>query len=99
MLQIFQFLFVIIIFITTSLLVYYSILSRRQSVKPSLRFHYRACMNINMGISFIAIASLQLTIPSAHFIRYALIGLIYLIGLVNLYYGFKRYKETKLSKS
>jgi len=95
MLQLLQIIFVLIIFISTSLLVYESILSRRQSLKPILRFRHRARMNIQMGICFITLASLQLTLQSGHPLRYGLIGFIYLIGLINLYYGIKRNKWSK----
>lgn len=95
MLDVLQFSLVIVIFITTCLFIFYSILSRRQNLTSSLYSEYRARMNIHMGISFLALACLQLTLPSAYVIRYFLIGFIFIVGLINLTYGIKRYNWIK----
>lgn len=95
MLWLLQCLFVIIIFISTCFLVYFSILSRRKQIETSLQFAYRARMNISMGICFLAWAGLQFTLPSAYVIRTILIVGILIIGLINLYYGIKRYRWLK----
>ena len=99
MIQLLQFFLVATIFVTTSLLIYYSMLSRRQTIEPFVRFRYRALMNIQMGICFTGLASLQLTLQSLQAFQYVLIGLIYLIGLINLYYGIKRYRWSKHKES
>lgn len=93
--DLFQFVFILIIFITGCSLVFFSVLSRRQNIESKLRYRYRAQMNISMGICFLAWAGLQLTLPSTHTLRYFLIGLILVIGLINLYYGMKRYRWVK----
>lgn len=95
MLWLLQFLLVFIIFITTCFFVYYSVLSRRKQIETSLQFAYRARMNISMGLCFLAWAGLQFTLPSAYVIRTILIVGIFIIGLINLYYGIKRYRWFK----
>lgn len=97
-----QFVLVITIFITGCFLVYFSVLSRRKQVQNEVRYRHRAWMNIFMGLCFLALAGLQLTIASEYFLRYVLIALIIVIGWINLYYGIKRYrwiKKNDLQKS
>jgi uncharacterized membrane protein len=64
-----------------------SILQRRNH--GMVKRLYQARMNINMGIMFISIAALQLTMPGSSILRYFLLFLIIMVGLINLYYGIK----------
>ncbi len=99
MIQLLQIIFVIVILLSTGLLFYYSMLARRKNIEPLHQLRHRALMNVNMGICFISLASLHLTSSSANTFRYILIGFIYIVGFVNLYYGLKNLKRTKENHS
>ncbi|SEM96926.1 YtpI family protein [Lihuaxuella thermophila] len=66
---------------------FHSIMSRR--AEGVTRRIYQARMNIHMGLMFLSIAILQLTIPGSSWLRYTFIFLIFAVGLINLYYGVK----------
>jgi len=95
MLVIIQILLLVTICISTFFFVYESVLSRRENIPSNLRFRHRARMNIQMGILFISISLLNLTASSDHWVRYVLIGVIAVIGVINLYYGIKNHKHSK----
>lgn len=72
---------------------YHSIVSRRaERIGKGMA---RARMNMNMGILFLSIGTMQLTLSGGYWLRYVLIGLIFLIGLVNLYAGARRLRYFK----
>ncbi|MBA4541600.1 MULTISPECIES: YtpI family protein [Thermoactinomyces] len=75
-----------------------SILQRRN--EGMIKRLYQARMNINMGVMFISIAALQLTLPGSSFLRYFLLFLVIAAGLINLYYGIKyrRYYTEMINK-
>ncbi|SFI82855.1 YtpI family protein [Thermoflavimicrobium dichotomicum] len=83
---------VLIIIITLFILstfgtIYHSIMKRKSvSIKRQLN---QAWMNIYMGILFISIAILLLLAPDYRAWRLVLISLIFLLGMINLYYGIK----------
>lgn len=92
---IFSFICVIVIFLSLCATFYFSWLSRNRHREGRAHAIARSLMNISMGILFIAIASIQFALPTKLWFRYVLIGLIYLIGLYNLYYGVQRYRLYK----
>lgn len=69
---------------------YHSIMQRR--TKDVARRIYRARMNIHMGLLFLSIAILQLTIPGSFWLRHVFIFFIFAVGLINLYYGVKHWR-------
>lgn len=95
MLVIVQILLLVLICISTFFFVYESVLSRREDVPSHLQLRHRARMNIHMGILFLSISLLHLTSSSTNWIRYVLIGVIAIIGVVNLYYGIKNHSQSK----
>ena len=54
---------------------------------------YQAKTNISMGFLFIAIGAFQLFISGHYWIRDLLIFLIFAIGLINLFYGFRNWRK------
>lgn len=76
-----------LILITLFSTLYFSLMSRRNQGK--IRELHRARMNISMGILFLAFAIHLLMIAPSTW-GYVLNTLILLIGLINLYYGFKQ---------
>lgn len=76
--------------ITTFGTIYHSIISRKsQGANKAL---HQARMNIQMGILFLSIGILQVLTPGSTPLRIFLIGLIFIVGFINLYYGVKRRK-------
>lgn len=69
---------------------FYSIMSRRAT--GTTKQLYRSYMNMNMGTLFICIAIILWTLPGTLWLRLALIFLIFAVGLINVYYGFKRWR-------
>jgi uncharacterized membrane protein len=85
--QVVGILLICLILITVFGTFFNSILQRRN--QGMVKRLYQARMNINMGIMFISIAALQLTMPGSSILRYFLLFLIIMVGLINLYYGIK----------
>jgi hypothetical protein len=74
---------------------YHSIMSRR--MEGVAKRIYQARMNIHMGLMFLSIAILQLTIPGSSWLRYTFIFFIFAVGLINLYYGVKYWRYFRQS--
>lgn len=65
--------------------------------KGTQRKLYQAKTNISMGILFIAIGTFQLLLPGNHWIRVLLIGLILVLGLINLFYGIRNWRKFRIA--
>jgi hypothetical protein len=70
-----------------------SILSRRkQGISKHL---HRARMNIHMGVMFVSISLLQFVTIQTTAIQKAFIAIIFVLGLINGYYGIKNHHYFK----
>lgn len=73
----------------------YSFSYRRS--QGNIRLKNQGLMNVSMGVLFLSLAGLEYTtLNFQSFFAYILLGLIALLGIVCIYYGFKR---VKLSQS
>ncbi|TCS96760.1 YtpI family protein [Hazenella coriacea] len=69
---------------------FYSIMSRRTT--GTTKQLYRSYMNMSMGTLFVCIAVIQWSLPGSSWLRLTLIFLIFALGLINVYYGFKNWR-------
>jgi UDP-N-acetylmuramyl pentapeptide phosphotransferase/UDP-N-acetylglucosamine-1-phosphate transferase len=83
--------------LTTFGTLYFSFMKRRTS-GVTHQFH-QARMNTNMGILFISFAAILLFTPDYALWRMILIFLIFALGIINLFYGVKSWRNlTKIIK-